>query len=177
MAVLVEAISVIVRRSAVDAKFPGGWPAFASAAPNFTFCADGEIARVGFMSPADVEGYVRSLDRVGLTYLDGGKAIDLVVVDQMGGPASPSGWLEFGHVDLTGAGAKVAACRLVGSRVASIMLPEGWEYEGSLSQTYGFIPAGELDKSLEFLRRENGMDVFLNRLTGEEVYIGRTGEA
>ena len=176
MAVLVEAISVIVRRSAVDAKFPGGWPAFAAAAPNLTFCADGEIARVGFMSPADVEGYVRSLERVGLTTSTAGRR-STVVVDQMGGPASPSGWLEFGHVDLTGAGAKVAACRLVGSRVASIMLLEGWGYEGSLSQTYGFIPAGELDKSLEFLRHENGMDVFLNRLTGKEVYIGRTGEA
>jgi len=177
MAVLVEAISVIVRRSAVDARFPGRWPAFAAAAPNRTLCSDGEIARVGFMSPADAESFVRTLERAGLTHLDGGKAVDLVVVDQMSGPASPSGWLEFGHVELTSSGGKVAACRLAGSRVASIMLPEGWEYEGSLSHTYGFIPAGEVDKSLEFLRHENGVDVFLNRLTGREVYIGRTGEA
>ena len=177
MAVLVEAISVVVRRTAIDAKFPGGWAAFAAHAPNRTLCADGEIARLGFMSPADVEIFVRALEQAGLTHLDGDTAVDLVVVDQMSGPASPSGWLEFGHVELTGRGGKVAACRLAGSRVASIMLPEGWEYEGSLSHTYGFIPAGEVDKSLEFLRHENGVDVFLNRLTGQKVYIGRTGEA
>ena len=177
MAVLVEAISVVVRRAAIDAKFPGGWAAFAAHAPNRTLCADGEIARLGFMSPADVESFVRALELAGLTHLDGDTAVDLVVVDQMSGPASPSGWLEFGHVELAGRGGKVAACRLAGSRVASIMLPEGWEYEGSLSHTYGFIPAGEVDKSLEFLRHENGVDVFLNRLTGREVYIGRTGEA
>ena len=177
MAVLVEAISVVVRRTAIDAKFPGGWAAFAAHAPNRTLCADGEIARLGFMSPADVESFVRALELAGLTHLDGDTAVDLVVVDQMSGPASPSGWLEFGHVELGPAGGKVAACRLAGSRVASIMLPEGWEYEGSLSHTYGFIPAGEVDKSLEFLRHENGVDIFLNRLTGQEVYIGRTGEA
>jgi hypothetical protein len=177
MAVLVEAISVIVRRRAIDAKFPGGWAAFAADAPNRTLCSDGEIARVGFMSPADVETYVQSLEKLGLTHTEGEKAIDLAVLDQMRGPAVPVDWLEFGHVELTRTGGKVAACRLTGSRVASIMLPEGWEYEGSLSQTYGFIPAGEVDKSLEFLRHENGMDVFLNRLTGKEVYIGRTGEA
>jgi hypothetical protein len=33
-----------------------------------------------------------------------------------------------------------------------------------------------VDKSLEFLRREDGLDVYFNKLTGKEVYIGRTGE-
>jgi hypothetical protein len=46
----------------------------------------------------------------------------------------------------------------------------------SLNRTFGFVPNGELEKSLEFLRHENGSDVFLNKLTGKEVYTGRTGE-
>jgi hypothetical protein len=33
-----------------------------------------------------------------------------------------------------------------------------------------------VDKSLKFLRHENGVDVYLNKLTDEEVYSSRTGE-
>jgi hypothetical protein len=30
------------------------------------------------------------------------------------------------------------------------------------------------DKSLRFLRREHGMDVYHNLMTGQEVFVGRT---
>lgn len=56
------------------------------------------------------------------------------------------------------------------------MTPDGWQYQGSLSQTYAFAPADHVDKSLKFLRHEDGVDVYLNSLTGKEVYLGRTGE-
>jgi hypothetical protein len=36
MAVLVEAISVIVRRDAIDGAFDGGWRGFVSSVPNVT---------------------------------------------------------------------------------------------------------------------------------------------
>ena len=55
MAVLIEAISVVVRADELLKKFPGGWDAFKSIVPNQTLCADNEIVRVGFMSPQDVE--------------------------------------------------------------------------------------------------------------------------
>ena len=54
MAVLVEAISVIARRSAIESKYQGGWPTFTSDVPNATLCSDEKIARVGFTSPAAV---------------------------------------------------------------------------------------------------------------------------
>ena len=34
-----------------------------------------------------------------------------------------------------------------------------------------------VDKSLTFLRHENGLDVYLNAVTGTEVFVGRTGKA
>ena len=49
--------------------------------PTRTLCADGSLARVGFMSPADTKIYVDGLEQKGLTYLRDGKAVDLVVVD------------------------------------------------------------------------------------------------
>jgi hypothetical protein len=56
------------------------------------------------------------------------------------------------------------------------MTPDWWKYEGSLSHTFAFAPAELVDKSLKFLRHENGVDVYLNKLTDEEVYSSRTGE-
>ena len=44
MAVLVEAISVIVRRNAIESKYRCGWKAFVDDVPNSTLCADDEIA-------------------------------------------------------------------------------------------------------------------------------------
>jgi len=54
MAVFVEAISVIVRRPAIDERFKGGWPAFLQAIPNQAGCLDKHIVCVGFMSPEGV---------------------------------------------------------------------------------------------------------------------------
>jgi len=51
MAVLVEAISVVVRRDAIDRSFGGGWRAFVSCVPNTTLSTDDQLARVGFTSP------------------------------------------------------------------------------------------------------------------------------
>jgi len=53
MAVLVEAISVIVRRDAINRSYDGGWAGFLSHVPNNTLCADHELARVGFSGDRD----------------------------------------------------------------------------------------------------------------------------
>jgi hypothetical protein len=66
MAVLVEAISVVLRRASIARSYPGGWDGFVEAVPNTTLCYDDDIARVGFMSPPDVERYVTDLQRCGL---------------------------------------------------------------------------------------------------------------
>jgi len=58
MAVLVEAISVIVRVDSINKKFPGGWIGFKDHVPNQTLCADNELARVGFMTSEDVKNFV-----------------------------------------------------------------------------------------------------------------------
>ena len=90
MAVLVEAISVIVWRDAIDKQFQGGWREFENVVPNRSLCADDELARVGFMSPPEVETFVRSLEKSGLTFVRNGQAVDIVVVDQPCPPTSLS---------------------------------------------------------------------------------------
>lgn len=177
MAVLIEAISVVIRRSSIEDNFPGGWEGFVADVPNQTLCADDKLARVGFMTPIDVGSYVRHLESFGLQYLSDGTAKDIVVVDQQRGFEAPCDWAEFGHVDLHGdSEQRVAACRAKGCDLDTIICPDGWQFEGSLSHTFGFVPSEHTEKSLKFLRHENGLDVYLNKLTGKEVYMGRTGE-
>ncbi len=174
MAVLVEAISVIVRRKSIEDKYPGGWQAFVEAVPNNTLCADDEIARVGFMTPQDVEGFVKQLEMNGLLFAKDSQAVDVAVADQFAGLTTPCDWLEFGHVDLSESGSRIAACRQVESALVKIITPEDWKYEGSLSHKYIFVSSEYVNEGLKFLRHENGLDVYLNLLTGEEVYAGRT---
>jgi hypothetical protein len=43
MAVLIEAISVVVRLGAIFERFPKAWESFKAAVPNGTLCSDNEL--------------------------------------------------------------------------------------------------------------------------------------
>jgi hypothetical protein len=184
MAVLVEAISVIVRRDSISRKFAGGWNAFVKSIPNATLCVDNEVARIGFMAPNDVESYIMGLERAGLKFQDDGKAVDIAVVDQQRGPTIECDWLEFARLPFGQDGGKVSACWFFdGPRLGigvhmrgtsfEFSTPVGWRFEESLSKKFGFIRAGEEDNKLRLIRRESGLDVYLDAQTGKEVYVGR----
>lgn len=176
MAVLVESISVVIRVDALLKKFPGGCEGFKEIVPNQTLCADNELVRVGFMTPQDVEPFIAKLQEAGLEFLREGEAVEIVVADQIRGFTSKCNWAEFGRVNIGGqATQEVAAARLVGSGVMQVVTPPNWCFEGSLSQTYIFVPTEHEKKALKYLRHENGLDVYFNPLTGKEVYVGRTG--
>ena len=68
MAVLCEAISVVARRDSIDAFYKGGWDTFQNDVPNATMCTDGELVRVGFMSPDAVGIYIEKLEANGLQF-------------------------------------------------------------------------------------------------------------
>lgn len=53
MAVLVEAISIIIRGDSILDKFPGSWEAFQAFVPNESWCADGELVSIPMMMPSD----------------------------------------------------------------------------------------------------------------------------
>jgi hypothetical protein len=52
---------VVIRVDSIQRQFAGGWPEFKRSVPDRTLCCDNEIAPVGFMTPADVEAFVRVL--------------------------------------------------------------------------------------------------------------------
>jgi hypothetical protein len=110
MAVLVEGISVLVRKDSIASKMTGGNARFRLLIPNSTFCEDDQLARVGFLIPAEVESFIDELKNVGLTFMEDGKAVDIMVCDQQRGPTIDCDWLEFCH--LTIEGGKVGAAWL-----------------------------------------------------------------
>jgi hypothetical protein len=173
MAVLCEAISVVIKAERAIEVF-GSFEAFKDIVPNQTLCADNEIIRVGFMVPDDVQGFVGRLEHRGLEYIRNGMALDMVVIDQFKGPAALCDWIEFGQVEIRGN--KVAGARHKESQSKKLVSPEGWVFEGSMSHTARFVPTGAERHSLKFLRREDGLDVYFNSLTGTEVYVGRTAD-
>lgn len=186
MAVLAEAISVIVRRDSIAARCRGGWTSFVSDAPNATLCYDDAVARIGFMFPDEVENYIEQLESRGLRFLRAGRATDLAVVDQQRGLTTQCDWLEFARIRWGDEG-RVSACWFFdGPRVAAgvhmkglsldLATPPGWDYQGSLSQQFTFIPSGEAKDRLRFLRREDGVEVYLDLNTGREVFIAGGGE-
>jgi len=151
MAVLAEAISVIVRKDAVAARLPGGPARFLTMVPNRTLCQDRELYRIGFLSPAETAGFTGALQDAGLIFLDdAGRAIDLAVVDQQHGPTTACTWLGYGRADPFGNGQWVSLCWLLTHKVGPkpadaladqpLATPAGWRYASSLSRQFAFTP-------------------------------------
>lgn len=172
MAVLVEALSVIVRRETIARRYDGAWPGFVADTLNKTMCADSDLARVGFMHPDDVRAFVDRLEQRGFVFLDAtGAAVDIVVVDQQQGPTTPCGWIEFFRQEVPGG--SVAAVRLANSQENNLVCPDGWELHNSLSNNFQFHPGTKPNENFDFVRHEHGNDVFRDRTTGKEFYMGR----
>jgi len=68
----------------------------------------------------------------------------------------------------------VAAAREVGDETMVVICPEGWQFENSLSAKPRFVRSEDVPAKLTFLRHEGALDVYLDRETGKEVYVGRT---
>jgi len=149
MAVLVEAISVLVRKDSVRSKMAGGEERFRLLIPNATYCDDGELARVGFLHPTDVGSFIDELEDGGLTFMEEGKCVDLAVCDQQFGLTADCDWIEFCHLPIDGG--KVAVAWIfegerfgfgvhMSSASFELATPPGWQFEDSLSDKFQFIP-------------------------------------
>jgi hypothetical protein len=133
---------------------------------------DDEVARVGFMDPNDAEAFIAGLERSGLVFLRDGLSQDIAFAVQNDGITVPCDWLDYGAVDIK-PGETVAAVWLKGSPAGQVFCPQGWTYEKSLSRQFAVVPPAQVDKSLKFLRHQDGLDVYWNVLTETEVFIGR----
>jgi hypothetical protein len=120
MAVLCEAISVVVPVSVLEGALPGGVAAYAGAVPNATFVSDGTVTRVGFLEPALMQDWVARLVSAGLRPVEDGRCVDVAVVDQVRGLPVPCDWLD------TTSDGTVRIAWWAGSDPGEVVVPHGW---------------------------------------------------
>lgn len=174
MAVLIEALSVVIRLETIADKYPGGVDQYIKDCPNRTLCMDDEIARVGFMTGIDAFDFIGSLERFGFRFVVDDEYDEVVLVDQFRGIDMPCDWLEYGRLVIFEGDLRIAICLIKGRPVDSVAFPAGWVYENSLSKLTIVLDGPESHTRLTYLRRENGFDCYLDALTGKEIFIERT---
>ncbi len=165
MSVLIEGFSVVVRNSTLAAKYPGGVEGYRRDCPNNTFCADEHLSRVGFMAQPDADRFVAELAAAGMTPYRKGAAEDVALVSPDSGTLQPCSWLQLGRWG------QVAIAWLAGTNPGDLHAPSWWNPERGMQQ----ISAEEMKQRLVFLHSEGNVDVYRDKATGQEVYVGRTG--
>lgn len=181
MAVLVEAISIIIRKDAIERFYSGGWSGFCEEIPNGTMCCDGEVVRLGFLRPAEVGGFVSHMRSHGLTHLQDGVAVDLAVVDQFDGLIDECDWLAFGRFNFGKGGGKISACWFSDvpcsvwgdeSRQTRMELatPSNWRFERSLSQLFDMTLKYGDRKGLRISLPASGTNAYAYQQGGYEQY-------
>ena len=158
MAVLAEMYSVVVRVATLAADYPGGVEAYEADCPNATFCSDGEVCRVGFMSWADTESFLRSLQRFNIAPETGMVA----VIREDKGPLQANEWLEFHRIDGT------PMARLAESTVEFFVAPPGWKP----GHRNVLMTEAEL-RQRELIASKGGVESYRDPSTGEVLHVGR----
>lgn len=174
MAVLIEAISVIVRRDTIEEKYPGGLDQYIKDCPNRSLCMDGEIVRVGFMTPKDTYAFTENLELFGFRCVTDEQFDEIAVADHIGGFALPVEWLQLLDLKIFEGNQKFMVCKIKGSAIGDVAFPVGWNYETSLSKHSLSGDTESMESRLIFLRHEKGGDFYLDILTNEEMFIERT---
>lgn len=167
MAVICECLSVITKFSTIEVKFVGGLARFLSSVPNQTYCTDGSLIRVGFMTPADVTVWVQSLEDQGLDFIreiDGEMcAIDIVVVDQVEGPTCNCEWIVSAVIE------DIRWAWIAGDLPGELATPRNWRHENH----------DDLKKVLRAdseglpIARSGTLDITIDPETAAPRYIGR----
>jgi uncharacterized membrane protein (UPF0127 family) len=176
MPVLIENSALIVGRRALEARHPGGWPALAGRFEPSRTCADADLACISFDEDMELVATLRSLAAEGLLLEADGEPGEVAIVSQTLGPGGWWPWLELARVPGPGPGGPtVLAARLACSVSREVVCPDGWRFEGSSTQTDGVRPLSVPDRPLRHVRREGQQEVYLDRFTGEEVRLRRSG--
>lgn len=135
MPVLVEALTIIVRKDAVESLPDGGERLDGRLKGTPSQRNDDDLYACTLTHPEDVQRFAKSLEEEGLTFSEDDKAKDFVVVDQREGPTMVCDWLEMMHYPWQeNPDQLIALARKTGTRGDRVAMPAGWTYETSYSK-------------------------------------------
>jgi hypothetical protein len=166
MSVLIEGISLILRRTEVDVRFPGGTAALFDAFEDAAVCADRHLIRLGFLDGERVDDVLTALEGHGFRIAEDNRFLDLAVVDQVLGLSLPCDWLEFDS-----APGEPAYCWMKGEARGALVVPANWRYEHSLSRRFGRAASAPSEERYRWLRSEEGIEVYRDAESGQEVFF------
>jgi hypothetical protein len=168
MAVLIEALTLVVPQRELDLRFPGGTEAFCQAMlelekpPRFVCMADERLVNASFYDPPHLLPAVELLEANGFTDVeeDGG-FLDFAYVDQRYGPTMPCNWLKWRqHPD------GFTYAWLVGAEAGDMAAPEGWTPEQSKALTRTDL-RDETGRMIR-LAKEGELETWLDLETGQQ---------
>lgn len=167
MSVLIEALTVVVPRSALEAKFPGGTEAYIAAAaasesPARYAVADEQLTAVSYLAPEEATRLIDSLLELGLVESEDNVAGDIAFVDQHYGPSTECAWLEWKRHD-----DGYTYCWLAGAEPGELAVPESW----SPAQSIALVRHDIRDEPGRMMRlaEEDGLEIWLDFKTGRQI--------
>ena len=167
MAVLIECMNVVVKCEPAARLYPGGMDGLEKDCPNKTFCSDGLVARVGFMSIIDARRYIVELQRYGLTYCLKDECVDIALVSVEHGFEHDCHWL---CVDQHEKGYCFAW--MAGKEPGEVAAPLNSDLEHY--EKVNYLSEEEFKEKFELLGEEDGVCRYIDRHSGEIMYVGRT---
>lgn len=160
MAVVVEALTLVVRRAALDASYPGGADAYLEDLTGRGrsarwACADEHLAAASYYTP-DIAHKIRSLMEYGFVYEDNGTCVDLTVIDELTGPVVPCDWISWKRDPGVSSVAWLAS-----ENPGELATPDGW--------TPAHLARSDVrdEDGMFKLAEEGGVETWLDTGTGE----------
>ncbi|WP_161604684.1 tetratricopeptide repeat protein [Roseiconus nitratireducens] len=167
MPVLLEGTAVVIRNDALDRCLEGGAAEFSSIAPNAMSFGDDCLSQASFMSSRDAELFLEKLVLMGLSHDDGDP--EVVIVDAHTQSVTPEcDWLQLAEYN----GNLIA--NLVGNPSEMVVAPKSWDPESGPELQH--MSAEEVQARLEFVRRDERVDVYRDKETGQLLYTARLHE-
>ena len=161
MSITIEGFSVVVKRELVQPFLDDD----RIVPPNRMFLGDDDIWRCSFMSNDDAGAFVKKLEALGLNGTKGPNP-DLVLVNEFNHDVYPyCEWLELGNYQ------KAIVAWKAGSDPEKLVAHEG--FDPAVGSGLLFRDKTNLH-DLEFLRVEGNIEVYLDKRSGDEVFLGRT---
>jgi hypothetical protein len=168
MSVLIEGLTLVVKKLQLEIGYPGGADAFLEAAlelekpPRFACTGDEWLVHLGFCDPDHLTPCLEVLHDHGLVAVDDGAFVDMAFVDQHHGPTMPCPWLEWKrHKD------GFTLAWMVGTDPSGMVVYEGWSPENSRSMER-FDVRDDPDRILP-LGMSNGLETALDLKTGHVI--------
>ena len=161
MSITIEGFSVVAKRELVQPFLDDD----RIVPPNRMFLGDDDIWRCSFMSNDDAGAFVKKLETLGLNGSTGPNP-DVVLVNEFNHDVYPyCEWLQLGNYQ------KAIVAWMTGSDPEKLVAHEG--FDPAVGSGLLFRDKKNL-QDLEFLRVEGNIEVYLDKQSGDEVYLGRT---